>query len=322
MYWKRRGIYMDNKMKLLSLIWGQSSKTTQSKVETHQNFATCRNDYDSLGLLRILREFVFRSDDRQYKYKAEDQAKRAYYNLRQTPEMSCQEYFERVRNIVEVIKSIGGSLVDDMHLSDELPPTQPIGGYTDDQYAAARERILNKKIAYGILVRADQGRYGKLIEEVKNAYLKGNNNYPTTPTKSYNLLVNYKNYSSNKRTISQGGLEQVTFVTEGKKLKTGKEFPHIKCFKCGKFGHYKSDCAESENGKDVSQEVCQVIQATTLMTQAKSVDGRQGIDPMWVLCDNESTVDIIKNKAMVTNIRTTNNPVEIAGIGGMPIRIY
>jgi hypothetical protein len=322
MYWKRRGIYMDNKMKLFSLIWGQSSKTTQSKVETHQNFATCKNDYDSLVLLRILREFVFRSDDHQYKYKAEDQAKRAYYNLRQTPEMSCQEYFERVRNIVEVIKSIRGSLVDDMHLSDELPPTQPIGGYTDDQYAAARERIMNKKIAYGILVRADRGRYGKLIEEVENAYLKGNNDYPTTPTESYNLLVNYKTYSSNKRTISQGGLEQVAFVTEGKKLKTGKEFPHIKCFKCGKFGHYKSDCAESDNGKEVSQEVCHVIQATSLMTQAKSVNGRQGIDPMWFLCDNESTVDIIKNKAMVTNIRTTNNPVEITGIGGMPVRVY
>jgi len=25
---------------------------------------------------------------------------------------------------------------------------------------------------------------------------------------------------------------------------------------------------------------------------------------------------------MVTNIRTTNNPVEITGIGGMPIRVY
>jgi len=30
--------------------------------------------------------------------------KRAYYNLRQTTEMSCQEYFERVKYIVEVIK--------------------------------------------------------------------------------------------------------------------------------------------------------------------------------------------------------------------------
>jgi hypothetical protein len=43
---------------------------------------------------------------------------------------------------------------------------------------------------------------------------------------------------------------------------------------------------------------------------------------MWILCDNKSTVDIIKNKAMVTNIRSTKNPVEITGIGGAPIRIY
>jgi len=70
----------------------------------------------SLGLLKTLKEFIFHSDDRQYKYKAKDQAKRSYYQLRQTPDMSCQEYFKRVRNIVEVIKSLGGSLYDDKHL--------------------------------------------------------------------------------------------------------------------------------------------------------------------------------------------------------------
>jgi hypothetical protein len=132
LFWKRRGIYMDNKMKLYSLIWDQSSKTTQSKVETHQSFAQCKGSYDSLSLLKILREFIFWSDNRQYKYKAEDQAKNAYYNLRQTPEMSCQEYIERVRNVVDVIKSLGGSLVDEVHLLDELPPW-PAAGYTQIQ---------------------------------------------------------------------------------------------------------------------------------------------------------------------------------------------
>jgi uncharacterized LabA/DUF88 family protein len=199
MYWKRRGMYMDNKTKLFSLIWGQSSKATQSKIETHLNYGQCKNDYDSLGLLKIMREFIFRSDDRQYRYKAEDQAKRAYYNLRQTQEMSCQEYFERVRNVVEVIKSLGGSLCDDMHLNDELP-ARPPSGYTDVQYKEVKKRILNKTLAYGILVRAHHGRYGKLIEEIENAHLKGNNDYPTSPTKAYNILVNYRNYNNNKRT--------------------------------------------------------------------------------------------------------------------------
>jgi len=47
MYWKRGGIYMDNKTKLFSLIWGQSSKATQSKIETHLNYGQCY-----LGVLR------------------------------------------------------------------------------------------------------------------------------------------------------------------------------------------------------------------------------------------------------------------------------
>jgi hypothetical protein len=42
---------------------------------------------------------------------------------------------------------------------------------------------------------------------------------------------------------------------------------------------------------------------------------------MLILCDNEPTVDIIKNKNMLTNIRPTNNPVEITGIGGTKIRV-
>jgi hypothetical protein len=71
--------------------------------------------------MKFIREFVFKSDDKQYIYiKAGDQAKRKFYNLHQTPERSCQEYFEGAKNIVNIIKSLGGSLSDDMHLRDEL----------------------------------------------------------------------------------------------------------------------------------------------------------------------------------------------------------
>ncbi len=48
-YWKRWGIYSDNKMKLYSLIRDQSTKTTQSKLETHQDFSQCKVEYDTLN---------------------------------------------------------------------------------------------------------------------------------------------------------------------------------------------------------------------------------------------------------------------------------
>jgi hypothetical protein len=97
-------------------------------------------------------------------------------------------------------------------------------------------------------VRADRSRYGKLIEEVENDFLKGRDDYPKTPTDAYNLLVNYRNYITvNKRTVTQGGLDQVAFVTDGKRQRTEGRFPHIKCFKCSEFGHYKSDCTKKTN---------------------------------------------------------------------------
>ncbi len=96
---------------------------------------------------------------------------RCYYNLRQTPEMSCQEYFERVQNTVDVIKSLGGMLCDDMHLNDELP-ARPATGYTQDQYRWARKKILDKTTVNGILVRADRERFGKLIERLKTHFWK------------------------------------------------------------------------------------------------------------------------------------------------------
>ena len=37
------------------------------------------------------------------------------------------------------------------------------------------------------------------------------------------------------------------------------------------------------------------------------------INPLWILCDNESTVNIFKNKEMITNIRKSENPIRLRG---------
>jgi len=57
------------------------------------------------------------------------------------------------------------------------------------------------------------------------------------------------------------------------------------------------------------------------MTRTNQLTAKESIDPLWILCDNVSTVGIIKNRNMVTDIRVTNNPIEITGIGGQPIQI-
>ena len=88
-----------------------------------------------------------------------------------------------------------------------------------------------------------------MIKDMENDFLKGHDDYPKTPTKAYNLLIDYRNYVTiNKRTSTQGGLDKVALVTEGKKLRSedGRHYPHIKCFKCGNYGHYKSDLVKEK----------------------------------------------------------------------------
>jgi hypothetical protein len=77
------------------------------------DFQQCKNEYDSLKLIKIIWEFIFKSDDHQ-----------------EDSNMTCQEYFEKVRNVVEVNKSLGGSLADPMHLKEKLP-ARPNLTYTE-----------------------------------------------------------------------------------------------------------------------------------------------------------------------------------------------
>jgi len=43
------------------------------------------------------------------------------------------------------------------------------------------------------------------------------------------------------------------------------------------------------------------------------------INPMWILCDNESTVDVYKS--ILRNIRKSNRPIRLKGIEGQTVEV-
>ena len=61
-------------------------------------------------------------------------------------------------------------------------------------------------MAMAFISGANRIKYGRLIEELENTYLKVNKNeYPKTVIETYNMLLNYKNDPRNHSGGNTGG---------------------------------------------------------------------------------------------------------------------
>jgi hypothetical protein len=76
-------------------------------------------------------------------------------------------------------------------------------------------------------------------------------------------------------------------------------------------GHYKSNCPGKKGNNDGynTNGERQELDVTLTTMHVSLAVVKQEIDPMWILCNSESTVDIFKNKSLLVNIRKTKRPI-------------
>ena len=109
----------------------------------------------------------------------------------------------------DVVEHCGGNIGDHKSLMKHCPDKKPAG--TTDAKTALNKRKAKKEakeayMAMAFISGANRIKYGRLIEELENSYLKGNKNeYPKTVTDAYNLLLNYKNDPRNHSGGNTGG---------------------------------------------------------------------------------------------------------------------
>ena len=224
-YIKRKVALDANIQKSYSLVLGQCTDLMKNKLKMNVNWACIRDTQDVLALLDEIRNVTFKFEDQKYPVLSIHHAKRAFYNFKQS-DMGNSDYLQKFRNLVDIANSLEGNLQDDAiskivarcdHGVDY--PRDP--HLTADEQLAVQENVKEIYLAVALIQQVDQKRYGKLQEELENDYTKGNNNYPVTIVKSYQLLNDSK--YSHARSDSVGGGKGIVFIQKKGNGKGAKE---------------------------------------------------------------------------------------------------
>ena len=319
-YMRREDTLAQNLKSTYALIDGQCSDTLHIKLESRPDYEGIKTTANPIGLLENIKVVMYQFQAKQYGPLALHEAKCHYYTFYQDKNTTCQQYYESFKNNTDVLEYAGGTLSWEPALMDaELEAASVIVDFADENElaaaeAAARERVL----AIGLLVGSDCRHYGKLLEDLKNDFTQGHNNYPATLQQVYSLLVHWKQDPHNIVHLISGTNDSVAFTNVGTETsdqggnnsQTGDgRVEHCHCYNCGEVGHISHDCTQERAGETnllPTQLLMQGVEdlITNDSYQFAQSDGH--LPRSWIIIDTGSMVNVFSNKSLLKNVRATN----------------
>jgi hypothetical protein len=172
-YVKRNNLLESSIMTLYSLVWGQCTDAMQAKLEASPDYDETQEANDGIELLKLIKTIAFNFQSQKYLPHAIHEAKRRFFMHYQGRTTTPQEYLEQFKSNKDVLDLIGATITPDLSISNTIP--------TDELTLLECKNLAREQyFAVAFLFGADRYRYRKLIEDLENAYLQGQDNYPKT----------------------------------------------------------------------------------------------------------------------------------------------
>jgi hypothetical protein len=190
---KRKELLADNMGRLYSLVWGQCTEMMKQKVEAMDEYAEHAKEKDGIELLKMVRSLCFSYQSQKHVAHSLVESLYRFATLRQGKDMHVQTYYKRFKNTIEVVEASGGSIGHHPRVCDYIldEKDQTFVSLNDAEKRELKKETCEQFLATAFMLGADRARYGNLIAETQNEFLKGVDNYPSTLVAAYNLLVNY-----------------------------------------------------------------------------------------------------------------------------------
>jgi hypothetical protein len=296
---------------LYGLIWGQCSESLRSRLRGFADYPTYSQGGDSLTLLKGIRAEMTGFRNKQYLSHALHKTMHDFYSLTQGKQRNNQEYYDEFNSMVLTAEESGATIgahpgsFNNIILNSAVDPLNP----TNKERAAAIKKANERYLAVAFLLGADRIRYGTLIEEIENEFLRNKGDstatgtYPTTVSEAYDYLCNYKkdpkilgrllgqssnseyntgvafmqdgdrqdhaNQTAGNGNNSNKNTQEQTFTTSGGGSSGYKKI----CRRCGADGHTSIDCNSTQEKVEIFRQSSQPNQGVSQLIHAVDWDG-------------------------------------------------
>jgi hypothetical protein len=324
--------------KVYSLIWGQCTEFLRAKLEAKDGYARMKEHYDTIDLLKSIKDSVFKFSDQKYAPHSLHEAMRKFYTSHQDKHSNAQDYYQRFKNQVEVVEHCGGSVGRHSGLIEKALKDMSLTrrNASPGQLQAAEKSAKEAYMACAFLLGSDRKRYGKLIEDLENDHVQRNDKYPKTLVEAYNLLIHWKQDPKHLMRVLGSSGDGLAFAHVGENGEPPQDLSSIQCYHCQQMGHYANVCTNDYVSRHASGtqallagdvEVGVSTQENEVenydddviafnfanVTESNGIVHHQGAEvcKTWILLDNQSTVDVFCNSKLLRNIRKSTKTMNI-----------
>jgi hypothetical protein len=250
-YIKRDSYLEENLKTVYSLMWGQCTDIMRQHLDALDAlFAIMSDDGDGLSLLMAIKSQAFNFQSQKYLPHALHESLKRLYNCYQAKHMTTQMYLEQLQTVVDVIQHCSGSIGKQPRIADMVADEEEVDitKIKKAELDVIKKDAQEQYLAVAFLFGAHQNRFSRLVENLENYHVQGQDNYARTVTGAYNLLTNWKQDAQNAMRFMGPLNDGVSFChkTDDKGISLinigNKNKLHITCHQCKKKGHYANEC--------------------------------------------------------------------------------
>ena len=331
--------YQENKIRMYGVLYGQLTLAMRHKIQEADNFEEIKEEKDLLALWLLVKRVSLedRSTGTSNIFKRVDDARNIFNRIRQFNGEKVGDYYERFITEAEAAEANGVEFGNPSYVKDLIAKDKRLDRH--DAKAMARECELSMIF----IQKLDKKRYGSMLEEWENKLNDGEDVYPKTLAEAIRRVNNRKMDPRNNNGIAGQGM---AFVSQQQNQQSDNSayLSKVICFFCNQPGHKKKDCPMLKQAFEMFQADMKKQQTEGKVAVAVGrasnccdsdeegfgfctvadhhvfsnavVEACETLGSFDLLCDNQATVSIVHNRALLKNIRKATKPMTISGIGG------